>query len=289
MSLLPFSLFASEAVGAIDTHSFGSIVTALVMLTAMEIILGIDNVIFIAIVAGRLPPEQQHQARQIGLAVALITRILLLGVLFFLSQLDSVIVFSWSTFGIPYSWLGSEAVDQVSVKDLVLLIGGAFLIAKSTMEIHHKLEGAEEAHAAGKHATFTSTIIQIGILDIVFSLDSVITAVGMVKAQDSTDYVAIGIMITAMVVALGFMLAFAGTISDFVARHPTIKILALAFLILIGVMLVAEGTGKHVDKGYIYFAMAFSVAVELVNMRLRKNAPPVTLHEPQMPSEKQPG
>jgi predicted tellurium resistance membrane protein TerC len=251
----------------------------------MEIVLGIDNVIFIAILAGRLPREQQARGRRLGLMVALITRLMLLGVLFFLSQLDKVTVFSWTNLGLPADWFEGDEVRNVSIKDLVLLLGGLFLIGKSTVEIHHKLEGEEDTTTPGGHAGFASTIVQISILDIVFSLDSVITAVGMVKAQSSTDWAAIGVMVTAMIIALGVMLLFSGLISAFVARHPTIKILALAFLILIGVMLVAEGTGKHIDKGYIYFAMAFSVAVEMLNLRMRTKTPPVQLHERQMPRD----
>ncbi|MFM7148569.1 MAG: TerC family protein [Gemmataceae bacterium] len=252
---------------------------ALLTLTLMEIVLGIDNVIFIAIIAGRLPKKDQDKARKIGLMVALITRLMLLGLLFVLSHLDKVIVFSWNSLGVPSSWVSPE-VDNVSIKDLVLLLGGLFLIAKSTMEIHHKLEGAEETSGPVQSASFTSIILQIAVLDVVFSLDSVITAVGMVKAKSSTDWPALAVMVVAMVIALIVMLLFSGMISDFVSRHPTIKILALAFLILIGVMLVVEGTGKHIDKGYIYFAMAFSVAVEMINMRIRSRSSPVALHEP---------
>lgn len=270
----------------LDTTNTFAIVMSLLWLTVMEVVLGIDNVIFIAILAGRLPPGQQKKARQIGLMVALVSRIALLVLLFFLAQLDKTILFKWTSLGVPEAWV-AKSVNEVSVKDLVLLVGGMFLIAKSTMEIHHKLEGAEEAHASAAVAGFGATIFQIALLDIVFSLDSVITAIGMVKADPTKgiDYVAIGIMVTAMFVALGVMLLFAGMISDFVARHPTIKVLALAFLILIGVMLVAEGSGTHIDKGYIYFAMAFSVIVELLNMKLRKPAAPVSLHEKLMPPD----
>jgi predicted tellurium resistance membrane protein TerC len=249
----------------------------------MEIVLGIDNVIFIAILASRLPKEQQARARQIGLMFALVTRLLLLGLLFVLSQLDKVTLISLTSLGIPESWLGSPEVVNVTIKDFVLLVGGAFLIGKSTLEIHHKLEGDDHAAGGAGTASFLSTVIQIGFMDIIFSLDSVITAVGMVKAESSTDWAALGVMITAMVIALAVMLIFAGGISDFVNRHPTIKVLALAFLILIGVMLVVEGTGKHIDKGYIYFAMAFSVAVEFVNMRIRSKSTPVQLHDDRMP------
>jgi predicted tellurium resistance membrane protein TerC len=279
----------------------GELIVALVTLTLMEIVLGIDNVIFIAIVAGRLPHEQQAAARRVGLAVALVTRLLLLGLLFFLATLDQTIVFSWTSLGVPQDWFKAETLPDgrviwpardVTVKDLVLLLGGLFLIGKSTMEIHHKLEGHEDGvSAGGKAASYAGTIAQIAVLDIVFSLDSVITAVGMVRADHTkgVDWAAIGVMVTAMVLALGVMLLAATAISDFVAKHPTIKMLALAFLILIGVMLTAEGTGHHINKGYIYFAMAFSVAVEMLNLRLRGRAEPVKLHEKEMPKEGTPG
>lgn len=260
---------------------------ALVTLTLMEIVLGIDNVIFIAILAGRLPKEQQARARRLGLLAALVTRLMLLGVLFYLAQMEKYTVFSWTVLGIPEGWFKGAELRDVSVKDLVLILGGVFLIWKSTMEIHHKLEGEEDARAGAGTATFSSVIVQISIMDLVFSLDSVITAVGMVKADPSKgiDWAAISVMVTAMVIALGVMLVFAGVISDFVARHPTIKILALSFLILIGVMLMAEGTGQHIDKGYIYFAMAFSVAVEMINLRLRAKIDPVRLRERHMPKD----
>ncbi len=268
---------------------------ALLTLTLMEIVLGIDNVIFIAIVAGRLPKEQQHRARQIGLMVAMGTRLLLLGMLFFLASMDKTVLWSWTSFGIPSDWFSPETLSDgeviypardVTVKDLVLLLGGMFLIGKSTLEIHHKLEGVDESsHELGGKASFSNTIFQICLLDIVFSLDSVITAVGMVRADPTKgiDWAAISVMVLAMFVALGVMLVAAAWISDFVSRHPTIKILALAFLILIGVMLVAEGTGEHIEKGYIYFAMAFSVTVEFINLRIRPKIDPVHLHQMQLP------
>jgi predicted tellurium resistance membrane protein TerC len=278
----------------------GELLIALLTLTLMEIVLGIDNVIFIAIVAGRLPREQQPQARRLGLAAALITRLMLLATLFFLATLDRTVLFSWTSLGVPQDWFKAETLPDgstvyqardVTVKDLVLMLGGMFLIGKSTMEIHHKLEGHEEDETApGRTAPgFGSTIVQIAILDIVFSLDSVITAVGMVRADHAaaggTDWAAIGVMVTAMVLALGVMLLAANVISDFVARHPTIKILALSFLILIGVMLTADGTGHHINKGYVYFAMAFSVAVEFINLRMRGKAEPVKLREKEMPKD----
>jgi predicted tellurium resistance membrane protein TerC len=251
---------------------------ALVTLTLMEIVLGIDNVIFIAIVAGKLPANEQDKARKLGLTVALGTRLILLFFLTLLMSLDKYVAIDWTWFGIPESWFSEEA-KTVTVKDLVILLGGLFLIAKSTMEIHHKLEGDDHATTETKAATFQMVIIQIALLDLVFSLDSVITAIGMVHPDH------LWVMVTSMVLAMLVMLACAGPVSDFVARHPTVKILALAFLILIGVMLLAEGLGTHIPKGYIYFAMAFSVGVELLNMQLRKkSANPVVLHQPQMPA-----
>ena len=220
-------------------------------LLALEIVLGIDNVIFISILAGKLPAAQQARARTTGLALALITRIALLFSLAWIVRLTAPL----------FTLLGQE----ISGRDLILLIGGLFLIWKSTHEIHERLEG-EEAHASGtrKEVTFSSVIVQILLLDIVFSLDSVITAVGMVDK--------LSIMIAAVVSAVVVMLFAAGSISAFVERHPTVKMLALSFLLLIGVTLIAEGFDKHIPKGYIYFAMAFSVFVELLNLRLRKTS-----------------
>jgi predicted tellurium resistance membrane protein TerC len=232
---------------------------SLLTLTVLEIVLGIDNVIFISILAGKLPPEQQAKARQTGLMLALVTRVLLLASLaWMVGKLTAPL----------FSVFGFEA----SGRDLILIVGGLFLIWKSTHEIHEKLEGADEAAQAGKAApTFGAIIVQILLIDIVFSLDSVITAVGMANH--------LGVMIAAVVIALGVMLKFAGLISDFVHRHPTLKMLALSFLLLIGVTLLAEGTHHHVNKGYIYFAMAFSFAVELLNLKMRKRSKPVALHE----------
>ncbi|MBK7977571.1 MAG: TerC family protein [Deltaproteobacteria bacterium] len=235
---------------------------AFATLTMLEVVLGIDNIVFISILAGKLPPEQQAKARRIGLAVALVGRIGLLLSLSWVIKLTAPL----------FSVLGEE----ISGRDLVLLVGGLFLIAKSTHEIHDKLEG-EEGHASARVApSFASVIFQVMLLDIVFSLDSVITAVGM--AQD------IGVMVGAVVVAVGIMMAAAGVISDFVHRHPTVKMLALSFLLLIGVMLMAEGFDRHIPKGYVYFAMAFSVFVEMLNLRTRGKAAPVHLHEPYTPS-----
>ncbi len=235
---------------------------AFLTLTVLELVLGIDNVIFISILSGKLPPEQQARARYIGLGLALVMRVILLFSLSWVIGLTAPL----------FSILGRD----ISGKDLVLLIGGLFLIAKSTHEIHGSLEG-EEGHGSKKaYASFAGVIVQIVLLDIVFSLDSVITAVGMV----STEFGDIGIwiMIGAVVISIIAMMLFAGPIGAFVQRHPTVKMLALSFLLLIGVMLVAEGFHQKIPKGYIYFAMAFSVVVEILNMRLRKKADPVHLH-----------
>jgi predicted tellurium resistance membrane protein TerC len=222
---------------------------ALATLTFLEIVLGIDNIIFIAILVGRLPPEQRQRARVIGLGFAMATRIMLLLALTWIMKLKATLV----------SVLGVD----LSGRDFILIGGGLFLLAKSTLEIHHSLEGVEDTgNAAGGHATFFSTIIQIGVLDIVFSLDSVITAVGL--ASD------VEIMIAAIMIAVAVMMVASGPISDFVDAHPTIKMLALSFLVLIGVALIGEGLEFHIPKGYIYFAMAFSVSVEMLNLRLRR-------------------
>jgi predicted tellurium resistance membrane protein TerC len=227
-------------------------------LTVLEIVLGIDNIIFISILCGKLPPDQQPKARRIGLALAMVMRILLLLSLSWVIRLTDPL----------FSVLGHD----ISGRDLVLIVGGLFLLAKSTMEIHEKLEG-EDGHASAKVGpSFTSVLLQIMVLDVVFSLDSVITAVGMVSH--------VAVMISAVVVAVGFMMVFAGAVGDFVHRHPTIKMLALSFLLLIGVMLMAEGFHQHIPKGYVYFAMAFSVFVEMLNIRMKRNAQkPVELHQ----------
>jgi len=223
---------------------------AFVTLTALEIVLGIDNIIFISILVARLPKEQQPRGRTIGLGLAMGTRILLLLSLTWVMGLQADLITVWE--------------QGISGRDVILIGGGLFLLAKSTMEIHTSLEGVEHAQGAKGGATFLSVVTQIAIIDIVFSLDSVITAVGMV------DHVEV--MIAAVIVAVLMMMLLAGPISNFVDRHPTIKMLALSFLILIGVALIGEGFGFHIPKGYIYFAMAFSVAVETLNIRLRKRA-----------------
>jgi len=235
---------------------------SLLTLTALEIVLGIDNIIFISILAGKLPAAEQGKARQLGLSLALITRVLLLCSLTWLMGLTKPL------FTLPVLHHG------LSGRDLILLLGGLFLIGKSVVEVHEKLEG-DDGHAAdgGRAVSFTATIVQILLLDIVFSLDSVITAVGMAQH--------LGVMIAAVVIALGVMLVFAGAISDFVNRHPTLKMLALSFLILIGVTLIGESLGQHIPKGYIYFSMAFAFGVEMLNLRLRAKsaAKPVELHQ----------
>ena len=231
---------------------------ALLTLTVLEIVLGIDNIVFISILAGKLPLSERDRARKTGLFLAMFIRIALLFSMTWVMRLTAPIVTLFS--------------QAISGRDLILIGGGLFLIAKSTHEIHEKLEG-EEGHGSAKAAaTFAGVIVQILLLDIVFSLDSVITAVGM--AED------LAVMVLAVVIAVGVMLVSAGTISEFVERHPTVKMLALSFLLLIGVSLIGEGLDQHIPKGYIYFAMAFSVFVEMVNLRLRAKSSPVHLHQP---------
>jgi len=230
---------------------------ALLTLTVLEIVLGIDNIIFISILAGKLPKEQQNKARLTGLGLAMITRILLLFSIVWIMKLTLPL----------FTALGQE----ISGRDIILIAGGLFLLAKSTFEIHDKLEG-EEGHRSSKVAkSFGSEITQILLLDIVFSLDSVITAVGMANN--------IIIMIVAVVIAVGVMMVSSKSISNFVEKHPTVKMLALAFLILIGVSLIAEGLGQHIPKGYIYFAMAFSVFVEMLNLKMKSKGKPVELRK----------
>ena len=231
---------------------------AFATLTALELVLGIDNIVFISILAGKLPAEQQQKARLTGLGLAMFMRV---GLLFSLSWIISLTAPLFTVLG-----------QEISGRDLVLIAGGLFLIGKATHEIHGKLEGEEGSGSTRVKPSFFSVIVQILLLDIVFSLDSVITAVGMVDE--------IWIMIAAVVVAILFMMAFANPISNFVDRHPTVKMLALSFLLLIGVTLLAEAFDRHIPKGYIYFAMAFSVFVEMLNLRLRKGAKPVKLHGP---------
>ena len=274
---------------------FAEHLVPLLALTAMEIVLGIDNIVFISILTSKLPGKQQKSGRNIGLALALGTRLLLLFALAFVMSPDSEVfsksIFKLSDLGIPVEAIshgfeslgeakahgakdggvhddgsvdGQHAieVDEISLRDLVLLLGGAFLIGKSVHEIHHKLDDDhEKGHAHDKPVTFQGVLMQIALLDVVFSLDSVITAVGIVSE--------LWVIVVAMVVSMLVMLAAAGSISSFIDKHPTLKILALSFLILIGIMLVAEGFAAHFNKGYIYFAMAFSLIVEMINIRIR--------------------
>jgi predicted tellurium resistance membrane protein TerC len=234
---------------------------SLLTLTVLEIVLGIDNIVFIAILAAKLPAHQQKKARQLGLSLALVTRILLLLSITWIMGLKGTL---FTVFGHPFSG-----------RDLILLAGGLFLIFKATREVHEKLEGEDGQVTAKLAPTFAGVIAQILLLDIVFSLDSVITAVGMARY--------VGVMIAAVVIAVGFMLLFAGHISGFIEKHPTLKMLALSFLLLIGVVLVADGFGQHINKGYIYFAMAFSVGVEILNLRVRAKAKPAASVELRQP------
>ncbi len=241
-----------------DWVSSPEIWIALTTLTLLEIVLGIDNIIFISILSNKLPEHQQERGRIIGLAAAMVTRILLLLSISWVIQLED-----------PLFRLFDH---EFSGRDLILIAGGLFLLGKSTFEIHERLEGEEGGHQVGAPASFASVIVQIMILDIVFSIDSVITAVGMTEI--------VGVMIAAVVIAVIVMMFSAGPIARFVSKHPTVKILALAFLLLIGMALVAEGLGQHIPKGYIYFAMGFSILVELLNLRVRRSgAEPVHLHQ----------
>ncbi|MHB8708699.1 MAG: TerC family protein [Desulfuromonadales bacterium] len=232
---------------------------ALATLTALEIVLGIDNIIFITILVGRLPEQQRQKARVFGLALAMVTRILLLLSLTWVMGLTKPLV--------------TLAGLEISGRDIILIGGGLFLIVKSTLEIHHSLEGVDDvARAAGGTSRFAATLVQIAMIDIIFSLDSVITAVGLVRD--------VPVMILAIVIAVGVMMFSAKAIGEFVDRHPTLKMLALSFLILVGVALLGEGFKMHIPRGYIYFAMAFSVCVEMLNIRIHRRAPePVHLRK----------
>ena len=273
-------------------------IIALLALTAMEIVLGIDNIVFITIVSGKLPVEQQPLARRLGLALALITRLLLLFALFYVVHDDAFEkpVFELTQIGVPESLVQKmsvaeaisehthvpadiqneidqehfEAVNGVSWKDLILFLGGLFLVGKSVYEIHDEFGHTQEHVVTPSKSLFVGVLIQIALLDIVFSLDSVITAVGMVEQ--------LWVMVVAIILAVIVMLVFAEPDSRFVETHPTLKVLALSFLILIGVMLVAEGVGAHMDKGYIYFAMFFALIVEVLNIALRRKAPDKSAH-----------
>jgi len=236
---------------------------SLLTLTVLEIVLGIDNIVFISILAEKLPSSERHKARQIGLGLAMVMRI---GLLLSLSWLIGLTK--------PIFEIGSF---EISGRDIIMLLGGLFLLAKSTYEIHEKLEGEPEHEKDRKVSTLTNVVIQILLLDIVFSLDSVITAIGMAEL--------VGVMIAAVVIAVIIMLISVKTISDFISQHPTIKILALSFLLLIGFSLTAEGLGQEIPKGYIYFAMGFSILVEFLNLRMRATQEPVTLRGTVRPPE----
>jgi predicted tellurium resistance membrane protein TerC len=242
---------------------------AFLTLAALEIVLGIDNVVFISILVGKLPGHQQAGAYRVGLGLAMIMRILLL------LSLSWIMGLTKPLFTVPLA--GAE----ISGRDLVLIVGGLFLVAKSTHEIHDRLEGHEGERSARVAASYGAVLAQIMALDVVFSLDSVITAVGMVQQ--------VGVMIAAVVAAVLVMMVFARPIGDYVARHPTIKMLALAFLLAIGVMLMADGFGHHVPKGYLYFAMAFSLLVEMLNLKAGRREPPVHLRQPYAAGEPSPG
>jgi predicted tellurium resistance membrane protein TerC len=234
------------------------LIIALVTLTVLEVVLGVDNVIFISILSAKLPQSQQKRARRIGLLGAMLMRIALLFSITWIARLTEPLV--------------TLVGQSLSGRDLILLLGGAFLIAKATYEIHERLEG-ESGHSSGRvAASFAAVIAQVMLLDIVFSLDSVITAIGMANN--------LFVMVTAVILAVLLMLVAAEPISSFVEEHPTIKVLALSFLLLIGMSLVAAGLGQHISKGYIYFAMGFSVFVEMINIRVRKKVKPVKLHQP---------
>ena len=243
---------------AVDALFTFSGIVALIALTSLEIVLGVDNVIFISILSSKLPSAQQGRAQRMGLLAAMGMRILLLLSIVWIIRLTAPLFY---IFGRP-----------ISGRDLILIGGGLFLLAKATIEIHERLEGEEGHSSARVRPSFAAVITQIVLLDIVFSLDSVITAVGMANE--------IIVMVTAVILAVGVMMFSAGPISSFVNRHPTVKVLALSFLLLIGVVLVGEGLGMHIPKGYIYFAMGFSVLVELINLRVRRITAPVHLHEP---------
>ncbi len=233
---------------------------ALTTLTLLEIVLGVDNIIFISILVGRLPEEQRARGRVLGLAVAMGTRILLLLLLTWIMRLQATLFTAFDV--------------EISGRDLILLGGGLFLLAKATLEIHSSLEGVSAEEHEVKHASFVSVVVQIGLIDIVFSLDSVITAVGL------ADHVSV--MVIAIVIAVGVMMFAAGAIGRFIDGHPTVKMLALSFLVLIGVALIAEGIDVHIPKGYIYFAMAFSVVVEMLNIRIRRGRSPLQLKKKEL-------
>ncbi len=271
---------AGSDTGAITSLWSTAALIALVTLTILEIVLGIDNIIFISVLADKLPLHQQGKARTLGLALAMIMRIAMLLAIGWIMGLVTPV----PVIGNLLSFITSDNVP-LTWRDVILLVGGLFLIYKSVTEIHDKLEGDEHSRETKAGVSFTSVIVQILILDIVFSLDSVITAIGMVQnpAGDATAQMII--MVTAVVIAVGVMLFAAGPISRFVNNHPTVKMLAFSFLILVGVVLIVDSTHRHIPKGYIYFSMAFAIGVEMLNLRLRAKGRKVELHSPKLPGE----
>ncbi|MEO6435963.1 MAG: TerC family protein [Tepidisphaeraceae bacterium] len=276
LSLVAVSALAAGAPSgeAITSLFSAQAAIALVTLTILEIVLGIDNIIFISVLADKLPAEQQGKARTLGLSLAMILRIVLLLCISWIMSLTTPIP-------VVGHWFSPLLGDNTYLnwRDAILLLGGVFLIYKATTEIHDKLEGDDHDAGGGAVTSFASVITQILILDIVLSLDSVITAVGMVRTTPENFRTGLIIMIIAVVIAVGVMLFAAKPISDFVNRHPTIKMLAFSFLILVGVVLIIDASHRHIPKGYIYFAMAFSIGVEMLNLRLRGKGKPVKLHD----------
>ncbi len=277
--MIDYSFFSPLLAAATGGEAITSLVStqaliALLTLTLLEVVLGIDNIIFISVLADRLPKEQQNKARTLGLVLAMVMRV---GLLFCIG----LIMQATNPIPVVGAWFESLSGDgkPLNWRDLILLGGGLFLIYKATTEIHEKLEGEEHATESKAGVTFSSVIVQILILDIVFSLDSVITAIGMVSNPAGDATAQLVVMVAAVVIAVGVMLFSAKSIADFVNRHPTVKMLAFSFLILVGVMLVVDATHRHIPKGYIYFAMAFSVGVEMLNLRLRKKGTPVKLKD----------
>ncbi len=282
-----FDILAAGDTGAITSLWSGAAIIALLTLTILEIVLGIDNIIFISVLADKLPRHQQTKARTLGLALAMILRILMLLGISWIMSLTTPVPFIGD---LLKPLLGADPVTKgvapFNWRDVILLVGGLFLIYKSVTEIHAKLEGDEHAHEGKAGISFANVIVQILVLDIVFSLDSVITAIGMVQNPAGDQRAQLIIMVTAVVIAVGVMLFAAGPISRFVNNHPTVKMLAFSFLILVGVVLIVDATHRHIPKGYIYFAMAFSIGVELLNLKLRKKGTPVQLNEPHLPENK---
>lgn len=280
-AMAPQHLLAAGAMSFDTSSSWLGLVVALLALSAMEIVLGIDNIVFISIATSKLPEEQQARARLFGLALAMGFRILLLCFIATIASWTQPVfrLDQWLPGSLASMLEGADAVNEISVRDLILLGGGLFLIYQSVREIHHLTEQHEESESTATTASakFGAVLVQIALLDIVFSLDSVITAVGMVDS--------IPVMIAAVVLAVLVMMLFSGPVAAFVTHHPSVKVLALSFLLMIGVMLVAEGSGTHFNKSYVYFAMAFSLGVELLNLRLNKRSARSRAPEPQAASQ----